>query len=334
MLKETTAMIRSNRRRVAHALLATLACSALGASAPTWAQESQAKIIVGFPAGGSFDVIARLLAEKMKTELNRPILVDNKPGAGGRIAVDALKASPADGSVMMLGPDALTALYPFTFKKLNYDPKKDIVPVGTVAEFAFAFAVGTEPKVNTWAEYVTWAKANPQKANYGIPALGAPHHFYGMVLGDAIGVPMQNVPFQGSAPIAMALMGGQISSSIDVASSMVENHRAGKIKILAVTSDKRISQTPEVPTFAELGFANVTGTGFNALYAPAGTPAAAIAAWNRALAKTMTLPEVKEKLANMGFIPVGKSTQELIDRQNDAAKRWEPVIKASGFVAD
>ncbi len=327
-------MIRSNRRRVAHALLATLACSALGASAPTWAQESQAKIIVGFPAGGSFDVIARLLAEKMKTELNRPILVDNKPGAGGRIAVDALKASPADGSVMMLGPDALTALYPFTFKKLNYDPKKDIVPVGTVAEFAFAFAVGTEPKVNTWAEYVTWAKANPQKANYGIPALGAPHHFYGMVLGDAIGVPMQNVPFQGSAPIAMALMGGQISSSIDVASSMVENHRAGKIKILAVTSDKRISQTPEVPTFAELGFANVTGTGFNALYAPAGTPAAAIAAWNRALAKTMTLPEVKEKLANMGFIPVGKSTQELIDRQNDAAKRWEPVIKASGFVAD
>lgn len=327
-------MIRSNRRRVAHALLATLACSALGASAPTWAQESQAKIIVGFPAGGSFDVIARLLAEKMKTELNRPILVDNKPGAGGRIAVDALKASPADGSVMMLGPDALTALYPFTFKKLNYDPKKDIVPVGTVAEFAFAFAVGTEPKVNTWAEYVTWAKANPQKANYGIPALGAPHHFYGMVLGDAIGVPMQNVPFQGSAPIAMALMGGQISSSIDVASSMVENHRAGKIKILAVTSDKRISQTPEVPTFAELGFANVTGMGFNALYAPAGTPAAAIAAWNRALAKTMTLPEVKEKLANMGFIPVGKSTQELIDRQNDAAKRWEPVIKASGFVAD
>ncbi len=306
----------------------------IGASLPALAQDTPAKIIVGFPAGGSFDAIARLLADKFKTELNRPVVVDNKTGAGGRIAVDALKASPADGSVMMLGPDALTSLYPFTFKKLSYDPKKDLVPVGTVAEFAFAFAVGTEPKVNTWAEYVSWAKANPQKANYGIPALGAPHHFFGMVLGDAMGVPMQNVPFQGSAPIAMALMGGQISSSIDVASSMVENHRAGKIKILAVTSDKRITQAPEVPTFAELGYPKVTGMGFNALYAPAGTPAAAIATWNQALAKVMAMPDVKDKLTTMGFIPVGKPTQELIDRQSDSIKKWEPVIKASGFTAD
>lgn len=306
----------------------------ISASLPALAQDTPAKIIVGFPAGGSFDAIARLLADKFKTELNRPVVVDNKTGAGGRIAVDALKASPADGSVMMLGPDALTSLYPFTFKKLSYDPKKDLVPVGTVAEFAFAFAVGTEPKVNTWAEYVSWAKANPQKANYGIPALGAPHHFFGMVLGDAMGVPMQNVPFQGSAPIAMALMGGQISSSIDVASSMVENHRAGKIKILAVTSDKRITQAPEVPTFAELGYPKVTGMGFNALYAPAGTPAAAIATWNQALAKVMAMPDVKDKLTTMGFIPVGKPTQELIDRQSDSIKKWEPVIKASGFTAD
>ena len=320
------------RRQTALALMGALVGGAF--ALPAVAQDTPAKIIVGFPAGGSFDAIARLLAEKFKTELNRPVVVENKTGAGGRIAVDALKAAPADGSVMMLGPDALTALYPFTFKKLSYDPKRDIVPVGTVAEFAFAFAVGADPKVNTWAEYVSWAKANPQKANYGIPALGAPHHFYGMVLGDAMNVPMQNVPFQGSAPIALALIGGQISSSIDVASSMVENHRAGKIKILAVTSDKRISQAPEVPTFAELGYPKVTGMGFNALYAPAGTPAAAITTWNQALAKVMAMADVKDKLTTMGFIPVGKSTQELIDRQNESAKKWEPVIKASGFVAD
>ena len=327
---------RLSRRHWAQAFTQALAAGALAlcGALPAQAQDSPARIIVGFPAGGSFDAIARLLADKFKTELNRPVVVDNKPGAGGRIAVDFLKSAPADGSVMMLGPDALVALYPFTFKKLSYDPKKDLVPVGTVAEFAFGFAVGTEPKVNTWAEYAAWAKKNPQKANYGIPALGAPHHFYGMVLGDAIGVPMQNVPFQGSAPIAMALMGGQISSTIDVASSLVENHRAGKIKILAVTSDARIVQAPDVPTFAELGFANVTGMGFNALYAPANTPAAAIATWNKALAKVMALPEVKDKLAGMGFIPVGKSPQELADRQSESARRWEPVIKASGFVAD
>ncbi len=325
-------MTSTPRRHLTHGLLAGLLAACLPLA--TQAQDTPAKILVGFPAGGSFDAIARLLAEKAKTELGRPVVVDNKTGAGGRIAVDALKASPADGSVVMLGPDALTALYPFTFKKLSYDPKKDLTPIGTVAEFAFGFAVGTAPKLNTWAEYVAWAKQNPKEANYGIPALGAPHHFYGIALGDAIGVPMQNVPFQGSAPINLALMGGQISSSIDVASSQVENHKAGKIKMLAVTTETRIPQAPDVPTFAELGFPNVSGSGFNALYAPAGTPAAAVAQWNKALVKIMAMPDVKDKITAMGFMPVGKSTQELIDRQNASAKKWEPVIKASGFTAD
>lgn len=321
------------RRPVISSLLAAL----IGLSSLTFALAQEgppAKILVGFPAGGSFDAIARLIADKAKSELNRPIVVDNKAGAGGRIAVDLLKASPPDGSVVMLGPDALTALYPFTYKKLNYDPKKDLVPIGTAAEFAFSFAVGTAPKVNTWAEYVAWARANPKDANYGIPALGAPHHFFGILLGNAIGVPLQHVPFQGSAPINLALMGGQISAGIDVASSQVENHKAGKMKMLAVSTEQRIPQAPEVPTFTELGFPAISGAGFNALYAPAGTPAATVDAWNKALAKVMAMPDVKEKLVGMGYLPVGKSTQELVDRQNASAKKWEPVIKASGFTAD
>jgi tripartite-type tricarboxylate transporter receptor subunit TctC len=320
------------RRKLSAALMAGLLGLTVGL--PVQAQDAPVKILVGFPAGGSFDAIARLLADKFKTELNRPVVVENKVGAGGRIAVDILKMSPADGSVLMLGPDALTSFYPFTFKKLNYDAKKDLVPVGTVAEFAFGLAVGTAPKVNTWAEYVAWAKKNPQQANYGIPALGAPHHFYGILLGQAIDVPMMNVPYQGSAPIMLALMGGQISASIDVATSQVEAHRAGKIKILAVTSDARIPQAPEVPTFAELGYPNVSGMGFNALYAPPNTPTATVATLNQALAKVMAQADVKEKLNVMGFLPVGKSTQELIDRQNASAKKWEPIIKASGFTAD
>jgi tripartite-type tricarboxylate transporter receptor subunit TctC len=320
------------RRKLSAALMAGLLGLTVGL--PVQAQDAPVKILVGFPAGGSFDAIARLLADKFKTELNRPVVVENKVGAGGRIAVDILKMSPADGSVLMLGPDALTSFYPFTFKKLNYDAKKDLVPVGTVAEFAFGLAVGTAPKVNTWAEYVAWAKKNPQQANYGIPALGAPHHFYGILLGQAIDVPMMNVPYQGSAPIMLALMGGQISASIDVATSQVEAHRAGKIKILAVTSDARIPQAPEVPTFAELGYPNVSGMGFNALYAPPNTPTAIVATLNQALAKVMAQADVKEKLNVMGFLPVGKSTQELIDRQNASAKKWEPIIKASGFTAD
>jgi len=322
-----------SRRRTVIGLLASAAVAAampLSASA----QDTPAKILVGFPAGGSFDIIARVLAEKIKVELNRPVVVDNKPGAGGRIAVDVLKAAPNDGSVVMLGPDALRSLYPFTFKKLSYDPVKDLVPIGTVSEFAFAIASGADPKANTLADFVDWAKKNPTKANFGIPARGAPHHFFGIVLGDAIGVKMTDVPFQGSAPMANALMGGHISSSIDVLSSLVEGHKAGKLRVLAVSSEKRDPQLPDVPTFAEAGYPSITGMGFNALYAPAGTSPAVVNAWNKALAKAIALPDVRERLMAMGFHPVGQSPEELAARSANAAKRWEPVIKASGFTAD
>ncbi|MCM2251766.1 MAG: Bug family tripartite tricarboxylate transporter substrate binding protein [Ramlibacter sp.] len=324
-------MTTLNRRRFAGRTLAALLAAASMAAA---AQDNTARILVGFPAGGSFDAIARILAEKLKTELNRNIIVDNKPGAGGRIAVDHLKKAPADGSVVMLGPDALVSMYPYTFRKLSYDADKDLAPITTVAEFAFGFATGADPKVNHWAEYVEWAKKNPAKASYGVPAMGAPHHFFGLMLGNAIGVPMQTVPFQGSAPINLALMGGQVSAGIDVTSSQVENHRGGKIRMLAVSSDKRIPQAPDVPTFAELGLPAVSGMGHNALYAPSGTPAAAIAAWHQAVAKALAQADVREKLFTMGYQPVGQGPEELARRQASAAKFWGPVIKASGYIAE
>lgn len=155
-----------------------------------------------------------------------------------------------------------------------------------------------------------------------------------MVLGEAIGVKMEHVPFQGSAPIATALMGGHVSSAIDVMSSLTENHKAGKIRVLAVSSEQRVPQLPDVPTFAEAGYPGITGMGFNALYAPAGTPSAAVTAWNRALVKVMAQPDVRERLSAMGFLPVGKSPEELAARNAASARRWEPVIRASGFTAD
>lgn len=321
--------------RLRRTLLATAAAAmAVGLTPLAQAQGTQARILVGFPAGGSFDALARLLAEKMKDELKRPVIVENRPGAGGRVAVDVLKTSAPDGSTVMLGPDALVALYPFTMRKLSYDPQKDLVPVGTVAEFPFAIAAGSEPAVKTLAEYVAWAKKNPEKANFGIPARGAPHHFFGMVLGQAVGVKMEDVPFQGSAPGILALMGGQVSSVIDVMSSLTEQHKAGKLRVLAVSSPQRAPQLPDVPTFAEQGFPTITGMGYNGLYAPAGTPAPVVATWNAALAKALAFPDVRERLNAMGFMPVGASPDELAQRGAASAKRWEPVIKASGFIAD
>lgn len=317
---------------------ALMLAAALAAGLP-WSSFAQpsgtaSRILVGFPAGGSFDAIARLLAVKLQDELKRPVIVENKPGAGGRLAVDVLKASPADGSVVMLGPDALTGLLPFTYSKLNYDPQQDLLPVGLVAEFAFALAVNPQSPVTNVAQYVNWVKLKPENATFGIPSLGAPHHFFGLLLGDTIRVPLQPVPFQGSAPLVAALLGGHVGSSIDVAPSLVEQHRGGKLRMLAVSSPQRLPQVPDVPTFAEAGYPQITGMGFNGLYAPARTPAATVNEWNRALNKVLDSPDVRAKLDEWGFLPAPGTPAALAERGAQGAARWAPIIKASGFRAD
>ena len=317
-------------------LLAAL-CATLGASAPAARAQSDstpARILVGFPPGGAFDTVARLLAERFRAELKRPVLVENRPGAGGRLAVDLLKAAPHDGSVVMLGPEALVALYPYTMRKLSYDPARDLVPISTVTEFPFAFVAGSKPPARTLAEFETWARANRDRVNFGVPARGSQHHFFGMVLGETLGVPMQDIAYQGSSPMLVGVMGGEISVGIDVLGSVLEQHRAGKLRVLAVSSGERVPQLPDVPTFAELGYKAMTGMGFNALYAPPGTPREAIDTWSRALAKVLEMPEVRDQLLNQGSFPVGRGPEELATRGNEAATRWAPVIKASGFVAD
>ena len=321
------------RRKWLHtAQAAVLACACFNAAAQSDA--APARIVVGFPAGGAFDAVARLLAEKMRPELKRSVVVENKPGAGGRVAADWLKTAPRDGSVVMLAPEALVALYPFTMRKLNYDPHKDLVPVGTVSEFPFTLISGADPAVKTLGEYVDWAKKNPEKTNYGLPARGSQHHFFGILLGQSMGVKMEDVPYQGSAPMLVGLMGGQISAGIDVLGSPLEHHRAGKLRILAVSSQQRVPQLPDVPTFAELGYPDITGMGFNALYAPPGTSSDSVSTWNKALIKVLTDSDVREQLLKMGSLPVGKSPEELAARGAAAAARWEPVIKVSGFKAD
>lgn len=318
-----------NRRRAVGAIGMTLLA---GGAAPVLAQ-APAKLLLGFPAGGSFDAIARMLAGKLQEELNQTIIVDNRPGAGGRLVMNVLKMSPADGSVVMLGPDALAGLYPFTVAKLNYDPDKDLAPIGTVAEFPHCLAVSTRSGIATVAELVDHLRKNPSKALFGTPALAAPPHFYGMQFGQAIGVKFEPVPFQGSAPLNTALMGNQIMMAVDVMASMIENHKANKIRVLAVSTQKRAPQLPDVPTFAEAGFPQMTGASWNALYATGGTPASALAPWSRALAKVMATQEMREKILSLGFLPVGGSPEELTARSVDSAKQWAAAVKATGFVA-
>ncbi len=318
-------------------LLRAWLIASLAAAAPCgWAQNTPApaRILVGFSAGGSFDTIARLIAGRMGPELNRTVIVENRPGAGSRLAVDALKSAPNDGSVVLLGPESLVALYPFSVRKISYDPKVDLVPIGTVAEFPFALVVGERESPRSLKEYLAWVREHPEKANYGMPALGSPHHFFAIQLGKATSTDLSAVPFQGSAPMLIGLMGGHVAAGVDNMGSLLEPFRNGKLRMLAVSSPQRMPQAQDVPTFAEQGLPSITGMGFNALFAPRGTPAEAIARWSRALNHALSQPEVRDQIFAMGMLPVGKGPQELAARSEASAKRWEPVIRSSGFQVD
>ncbi|HSW07300.1 Bug family tripartite tricarboxylate transporter substrate binding protein [Aquabacterium sp.] len=320
-------MIRSVR-----SLLAL--CLALGVDA-VFAQASDvpARIVVGFPAGGSADTIARVLGDKLREDLKRPVVVENRPGAGGRILAAALKTLPTDGSVVMLAPDSLATTNPFVFKKLGYEVA-DLVPVSMVAEFPFALATSAEVGPKTFAEFLKLVRDNPKRADFGSPAAGSPLHFVGLMVGRDIGVDLLHVPFQGGAALVTALVGGQPTAGVNTLTDMLEMHKAGKLRILAVTGAQRAAVLPDVPTFAELGVKQVIARGFFGLYAPAGTSAAAVTTWNTALRRVLQLPDVRERLGALAFTPRASTPEELVQLARDDAAVWGPVIKASGFSVD
>ncbi len=297
---------------------------------------AQAKIIVGFAAGGGADLIARMLADKMREGLaaGTQIVVENKIGAGGKIAVEALKASTPDGGTLLLAPLVTPVLSQLTFKNPGYDPAKDMTPIGMVGHFQFALAVPPNHPAKNMAEFVTWLKVNKEKANFGSPSPGSLPHFFGIMLGRAIGVDMVHVAYKGGAPMLNDLMGGQIACGMDTHIELIELHKAGKLRILASFAEKRSALIPEVPTMAELGFKDATGSGWYSLWAPAKTPAATIAALNKALNMALANAEVKEKLARTGTEPATSTPEGLEKIRLAEIEKWRPVILASGFKAD
>ena len=292
------------------------------------------KVLVGFPPGGSIDIVSRVLADKMKDDLKVNIVIENRAGAGGRVAADLLKASPADGSVVMITPIVVPVLAPLVFSKLNYNPATDFAPVGHVCNFNFALSVPASLPVKNVAEFVTWLKANPQKANFGSPAPGSLPHFFGEMLSRDAKADMVHVPFAGGSALMNALMGGQVSAGIDVVLEALEAHKSGKVRILATSGDKRSVVLPDVPTFKESGYPNIVASGWFAMYAPAKTPAASIEAINRALNKALTHPEVLDRFGKLALEAGGGSAADLTKLEQASTARWAPVVKATGFRAD
>jgi tripartite-type tricarboxylate transporter receptor subunit TctC len=328
-------VIRPNRRRFLLGSAGGIASYALGAS-PTLSQSqplhTTARIMVGFPAGGPTDVIARLVAEQMKTYASTTI-VENRAGAGGRVVMDALKNSPADGSAMVLTPAVALCLYPHVYKSLSYNPQQDFTPVTTINTTAMLFVVGpmVPGSVKTLADFIAWCKSNPAQSSYGSPGAGSPLHFLGVMLSRAANFEYLHVPFQGTAPSIQSLLGSQIASCISPIGPFIPHVRAGTLRALAFTGAQRSPLLPDVPTIAEAGYPALTFAEWFGIFVPARTPSGTVETLSSALRAALQTKEVQAGLANLS-VDVGGLTPADFARQVKADfDRWGPIVKQSGF---
>lgn len=297
-----------------------------------------AKIINGFPAGGTADSTSRRVAEKLggTAYARNAGVVENKPGAGGRIACEVVKSAPPDGATLLLTPYSCMSIYPHIYSKLTYDPFTDFVPVSMGAVMTHALTVGplVPASVKTVKEFLAWAKANPKDASYGSPAAGSTPHFLAALLGISNGVELKHVPYRGSLPAVADLIGGTLASTSTPTGDALANHRAGKIRIIATSGAKRSSFTPDVATYAEQGFPELTTEEWFGFYAPARTPANVVANANAAINAALKDKSVIDSLAVMGLVAQGSTPAEMAKSQQDELTRWGPLVRKVGFTAE
>ena len=320
--------LRRAASRAALVLLAVLAAPL------AWAQTTPIRVLVGFPAGGGTDAIARILAEKLKDPLGVPIVVENRAGAGGLIAAQALKAAQPDGNVFFMSHDHTISILPLVMKTPGFDPAHDFVPVAGFATFVNALAVSGGTPAKSVNDYVAWVRnQGAGKGTVGIPAPASVPEFLVKVIGQKYGVDLQAAPYRGSAPMMADMLGNQIGAGVASVPDFIENHKAGKVRIVAVLGATRQAVLPDVPTFAELGLSGFEDIPYYGFFAPAGTPKAAIDKFSDALAKVLTLPEVREQLTAMGLSVGFMSQQQLASRERAYSQAWSKIIKSSGFQA-
>jgi tripartite-type tricarboxylate transporter receptor subunit TctC len=321
--------------RIRRALVATLCAAA--ASVPSLATAQPAsqqpvRLLVGFAPGGGTDVIARLLADKLREPLGRVVIVENKPGAGGQLAAQALKAAAPDGNTFFLSHDHTITILPMVTRNPGYDSQHDFVPVAGFATFVNAFAVSPGTPARTIDEYFAWVKAQGQgKSSVGVPAPASTPEFLVKTLGERYGADLVAVPYRGSAPMINDMLGNQIPAGIGSVPEFVENHKAGKLRVVAVLGGKRQPVLPEVPTFSELGVKGLEDEPYYGVFAPAGTPAPVLEQFAQALAKVIAQPDVKERLTTMGLDVGFMSGKQLAEREAAYRKVWAEIIRKSGF---
>ncbi len=311
-----------------------LTAAALLMTGHALAEPATIKIMVGFPPGGGTDAIARVLADKLKDQLGANVIVENKAGAGGQLAAQALKAAPADGSVLFLSHDHSISILPLTLKNPGFDPAQDFVPVAGFATFVNGLALSGGTPAKSYKEYLAWVRENVKaRGTVGVPAPASTPEFLVKVMGQKNGLDLQAAPYRGSAPMMADMLGNQIAAGVGSVPDFIENHKAGKIRMVAVIGTKRQAILPDVPTFAELGVSGFEDLPYYGLFAPKGTPKVTLERYSAALAKVIALPEVHERLTTMGLSVGHMSSEQLGQRERAYNASWGRIIQASGFQA-
>lgn len=332
--------MQQQRRTLCQLLAAAGLAPAIATTTTAWAQPAapaQTVIWSGFPAGGLGDQVTRPLLERLKGRWPGTLILDSKAGAGGRIAADFVKRAPADGSVILQVPSSPMSIYPHTYgRKLSYDPLADFVPVAPLAAYTISLSVGpgVPAEVRTVADLVRWAKANPDKANYGIPAPGSVPHLIGLMFERGANAGFKSIPYKGGAPLLQDLLGGQVPVAFNVTSEVLSHVRAGRLRSLAVASPERWAALPEVPTFVELGFKEISAMEFLGWYAPAKTPPELVRRLNAAVQEALGTPEMQEVFTRNGLLVIREDTERFTRRVRDEIAHWAPIVKATGFTPD
>jgi len=289
-------------------------------------------VLVGFPPGGSTDIVARIFSDKLRELLGRPIVVENRPGNGGQVAAIQLKNAAPDGTTVMLTIDHTHVTIPLTFKEPGYDPLKDFAPIVGVAQYYNAMAASAKTDIRSLKDVAGWMKANPGQHNFGIPAAGSIPQFAGLIVGKSLGVQMEPIPYKGGAPLVQDLIGGQVPIGFGSLTELIEHHRAGRLRVLAVSGTQRARAAPEIPTFQELGLKGIDKNPWLAFFGPAGLPPAYVASFNAAVRAAMDTPEAKERFIAIGIEAAPTTPAELRQWVQDALAHWGPVIRDSGYV--
>lgn len=311
--------------------IAALAAGALLAAA-SQAQplDSPLRIVVGYAPGGATDMVARFVGDRLAQKLGVPVVVDNKPGAGGRLAAQQVKAAPADQNVLLVANPAVMVVAPLVFKDNGYDPERDFQPVSHVNDYDFGLAVAPNVPAKDLAQLFDWMRANPSKANVGVPATGSLPHFFALMLGQAAKVPTEVIGYRGSATVITDLIGGQVPIAVDTFDVQLPQYQAGKMRILAMSGTRRSAFAPDVPTFKEAGL-DLAATGWNAFFAPASMPREKVERLARDIHAVMQEPDVQRRFTDSKLVPV-VSTRTQTQAMLDAYRaQWAPVVKTSGY---